>query len=399
MSHGGWRLTIQKGPNRGQSYSLHGSTVTLGRHQDNQVVINDSMVSRHHARLEWQGQGYVVHDLGSANGTWVNGRRIQGPARLSPGDTLGLSPDIVLSFGPASPGISPTRIADDYLAAESSRPPSSRTWLWVGIGGTLALVAIAAVVLALSGALGNGQSDPTPGAVTATAAEGVAFVTATPQPTSAPADAPTPTVQATAPAGDLSVPTLQPTYTPYPTYTPFPTVTPADTPTHTPQPTYTTYPTYTPYPTQKPPPTSAPAPTNTTQPPQPTATSRPPFTVSINKIDFEPWGRPTNPDGCNGPYNDRDPVKRFTIELIVTNQTNRTMESGWLPVFYTAREQIPETCIWVYDNMSIQPGETAYVTFVTHVEYDDWVQIMALGDENYQVFICFNAAAQVVPCQ
>ncbi|MBN1658268.1 MAG: FHA domain-containing protein, partial [Anaerolineae bacterium] len=100
MSHGGWRLTVQQGPNRGQSYSLQGGTVTIGRQGDNQVVVDDSKVSRHHARLVWQGDSYVVHDLGSANGTWVNHQRIQGPTRLNPGDTLGLSPDIALGLGP-----------------------------------------------------------------------------------------------------------------------------------------------------------------------------------------------------------------------------------------------------------------------------------------------------------
>ena len=392
MSHSGGRLTVQKGPTRGQSYLLQGGTVTLGRQADNQIVINDSMVSRHHARLEWQGNGYVVHDLGSANGTWVNGQRIQGPTRLSPGDTLGLSPDIVLGLGPGAGGVTPTQIADEYLAAQSGSTRSSRTWLLAGMGGALALVVIAAIVLALTGVLG-GEGDPTPNVITAVVTEAAALVADTPQPVAPTEDVPAATAPPTAPAGDVPGATTPPTYTPYPTYTPFPTVTPPDTPTHTPQPTYT------PYPTQKPPATKPPAPTNTAQPPPPTATSQPPFTVSINKIDFEPWGRPTNPDGCNGPYNDRDPVKRFTIELVVTNQTKRTMESGWLPVFYTAREQIPETCIWVYDNMSIQPGKTAYVTFVTHVESNDWVQVMALGDESYQVFICFNAAAQVVACQ
>ena len=386
MSQGGWRLTVQKGPNRGESYSLHGGTVTLGRQEDNQIVINDSKVSRHHARLVWQGDTYSVQDLESANGTWVNQQRIRRPTTLRPGDTLGLSPDIVLGFGPEARGPSPTAIADAYVAAEGTGARSSRPRLLLGVGAGLAVIAIAAIALAITGGIGGSQDDATPQPITVVVTEAVALVSTPPQPGSLPTPAP-----------GL---TPQPTYTPYPTYTSFPTVTPMDTPTYTPQPTYTLYPTYTPYPTQKPPRPTArpPQPSNTPRAAQPTAASQPPFTVSINKIDLEPWGRPTNPDGCNGPYNDSDPVRRFTIELIVTNQTNRTMEQGWLPVFYTAREQIPETCIWVYDNMSIQPGETAYVTFVTHVESDDWVQVMALGDMDYQVFICFNAAGQVVAC-
>jgi len=120
--------------------------------------------------------------------------------------------------------------------------------------------------------------------------------------------------------------------------------------------------------------------------------------VAINKFEPEPWGRPTNPDGCRGPYDDSDPVKRVTIELIVTNQSNRTIPDHWYPVFYSAQGQVPTTCIWYYDNTAIQPGETTYVTFATHVEANDWVQALMLDELGYQVVICFNAAGQVVAC-
>jgi hypothetical protein len=120
--------------------------------------------------------------------------------------------------------------------------------------------------------------------------------------------------------------------------------------------------------------------------------------VAINKIEPEPWGRPTNPDGCNAPFNDRDPVKRFTIEIVVTNQSDRTIPNGWYPAFRSSQGQTPVTCIWSYDDMSVQPGETAYATFATHVELNDWVQRMVLDELGYQVTICFNASAQVVVC-
>jgi hypothetical protein len=386
MSQNSWYLTIQKGPGPGQVHPLRGGAVTLGRHPDNQIVINDSQVSRYHARLTWQGSTYSVEDLGSANGTWVNNRRISQPTVLRPGDTVSLSRDIVLSFGGQPQGSAPTYLAPDYAAAS---PParSSRTWLLLGIGGVLvAAVAVAALVLALAGGKDNGQGNPVVQVVTATATQGSVFVTATPQPTNPPPALP--------PTGAPS-PTSQPTYTPYPTYTPFPTATTTGTPTQTPQPTYTPYPTYTSYPTQKPPKPKPPQPTTT---PQPTATTQPPYTLSINKIEPEPWGRPTNPDGCNGPYNDRDPVKRFTIELIVTNQSNRTIPDDWYPVFYTAQGQTPTTCVWYYDNTAVQPGETTYVTFATHVETNDWVQSMRLSELGYDVVVCFNAAGQVVAC-
>jgi hypothetical protein len=56
--------------------SLRSSPVTVGRADDNDLVIADPEVSRHHARLEPDGQGWRSIDLGSTNGTWVNGVRL-----------------------------------------------------------------------------------------------------------------------------------------------------------------------------------------------------------------------------------------------------------------------------------------------------------------------------------
>jgi pSer/pThr/pTyr-binding forkhead associated (FHA) protein len=55
-------------------------------------VLDDPNVSRRHAELRREGDGWAVHDLGSTNGIKVNGRRSRG-ARLNPGDeiTLGIS--------------------------------------------------------------------------------------------------------------------------------------------------------------------------------------------------------------------------------------------------------------------------------------------------------------------
>jgi hypothetical protein len=56
--------------------SLRSSPVTVGRAEDNDLVLGDPVVSRRHARLEPDGQGWRVVDLGSTNGTWVNGVRL-----------------------------------------------------------------------------------------------------------------------------------------------------------------------------------------------------------------------------------------------------------------------------------------------------------------------------------
>ena len=56
--------------------SLVSSEVRVGRADDNDLVLADPEVSRHHARLELDDQGWHAIDLGSTNGTWVNGVRL-----------------------------------------------------------------------------------------------------------------------------------------------------------------------------------------------------------------------------------------------------------------------------------------------------------------------------------
>src|SRR5271168_934677 len=49
---------------------------TFGRHADNNLVLRDNRVSRNHARISFENGHYVVEDLSSRHGTWVNGERI-----------------------------------------------------------------------------------------------------------------------------------------------------------------------------------------------------------------------------------------------------------------------------------------------------------------------------------
>ena len=70
----------------------------IGRWDDNDVVIDDRWVSRYHAQVRREGDEYVVQDLGSKNGTLVNGRRIAGPLNLSDGDEIQVTPLVKLTF-------------------------------------------------------------------------------------------------------------------------------------------------------------------------------------------------------------------------------------------------------------------------------------------------------------
>jgi len=72
---------------KGQSYPL-GSPAVVGRLDSCDIPINDSSVSREHARINQMGDDYSVEDLGSTNGTMVNGQTTRGVVRLKPGDML-----------------------------------------------------------------------------------------------------------------------------------------------------------------------------------------------------------------------------------------------------------------------------------------------------------------------
>ncbi len=72
-------------------YVPRGEAVVVGRALECDLVIADAFLSRQHARLVLAGGGWRVEDLGSRNGTQVNGRRIEGQRPLVPGDVVSLS--------------------------------------------------------------------------------------------------------------------------------------------------------------------------------------------------------------------------------------------------------------------------------------------------------------------
>jgi pSer/pThr/pTyr-binding forkhead associated (FHA) protein len=62
----------------------------LGRSRDCEVVLDDANVSRRHAEVRPSGGSWIVNDLGSTNGIKVNGRRVDGPQSIRPGDVIEL---------------------------------------------------------------------------------------------------------------------------------------------------------------------------------------------------------------------------------------------------------------------------------------------------------------------
>ena len=96
MAVSGLQLLVQQGPRAGQAFDLNRPVVTIGREAGNDIVLDDPQVSRQHARLTLQGASYMIEDLGSTNGSFINGRRVMTPTPLNPGDKLGLGDTVVL---------------------------------------------------------------------------------------------------------------------------------------------------------------------------------------------------------------------------------------------------------------------------------------------------------------
>jgi hypothetical protein len=82
-----YELEVESGPEAGQRIPL-GRTVSVGRDGSSDVRFADDTVSKRHALLGTTSTGLWVRDLGSTNGTWVNGSRIDRTSTLLPGDAV-----------------------------------------------------------------------------------------------------------------------------------------------------------------------------------------------------------------------------------------------------------------------------------------------------------------------
>jgi pSer/pThr/pTyr-binding forkhead associated (FHA) protein len=105
------RLRIEQGPGAGRTFALASGEITIGRQEGNTIVIDDRQLSRRHARITDGADGPTVTDLDSANGTFVNDRRIDAPQPLRPGDRLRLGEMVLLVE------VDPTTIADPGATA------------------------------------------------------------------------------------------------------------------------------------------------------------------------------------------------------------------------------------------------------------------------------------------
>jgi hypothetical protein len=91
-------LIMQDGDQIGQEWLLEGNTVSIGREEDNEVVLPDRRISRRHAVIEREGDRYYIRDCGSKNGTFVNGNLLQARVPLKDGDAIQIATGFTLTF-------------------------------------------------------------------------------------------------------------------------------------------------------------------------------------------------------------------------------------------------------------------------------------------------------------
>ena len=170
MAEAAFRLIVKTGPNPGTAFDLTKEVTLVGRDVTNDITVGDSEISRQHARLTRTPGGYVMEDLGSTNGSYVNGERLVAPRVLSPGDLLGMGENVTLSFEATSPEAARTVMggavrhgaapSPEAMQARTPQPaeavaplpieptPRSGAMRWVLAGaGCLVLIAICAGTL------------------------------------------------------------------------------------------------------------------------------------------------------------------------------------------------------------------------------------------------------------
>ena len=102
-------LELDIRPADGERFALSvDDNVVIGRSASADVAISDRFLSRHHARLCRRGDDWFVEDLGSRNGTLVNGTRISAPTAVKPGDVIGVSASVIVVGGPSPSGTATT---------------------------------------------------------------------------------------------------------------------------------------------------------------------------------------------------------------------------------------------------------------------------------------------------
>jgi hypothetical protein len=164
MSNEPSRLMIKTGPNPGKAFELSKDVMSVGREANNDIAIQDTEISRNHARISRKGGAYVLEDLGSTNGTFVNKQRLIAPRALVSGDEVGFGTNVVVTFqgtgaaatvvassayqqaGTARSAPPPPQPAPVYVTQNAPAPSSGGPGKWM-IGCVIAAIVLCIVVV------------------------------------------------------------------------------------------------------------------------------------------------------------------------------------------------------------------------------------------------------------
>ena len=118
-------LVVERGPVPTTQIQLQNDQFTIGRSVGNDLVLADPEISRRHTRIVRRADGFAVEDIGSTNGTFVNGQRINHLTLLQDGDAIDLGDTVRLRY------MSLTSTADDVdtgpLVVTAEKPTQAYT--------------------------------------------------------------------------------------------------------------------------------------------------------------------------------------------------------------------------------------------------------------------------------
>ena len=116
-------LIVKQGPQIGIHFSITVDKVVLGREETCEITIQDAEVSRRHTQISWEEETFVIRDMGSTNGTFLNGMQITQATPLKDGDSVGLG-QTTLILAIEADSLSATA---EYVTPPYQQPPPMST--------------------------------------------------------------------------------------------------------------------------------------------------------------------------------------------------------------------------------------------------------------------------------
>jgi len=132
-------LVVETGSLAGTRFLLDRSLIAIGRSENNDIILEDEMVSKSHCRIITQGDNYLVEDLGSSNGTIINGQQVNSHM-LSDGDKLYIG-QTTLTFKKSA--------AVAAAAAPSTATSSRKKGIWIAVSILAGLIVVTGAVVAV----------------------------------------------------------------------------------------------------------------------------------------------------------------------------------------------------------------------------------------------------------